>query len=81
MRVTHEHPDECLFTRHWTRVCSNKYTAQLEPVAPVPEEHGGAMATHSEQRWLNCGRAALLSDIEAHEKHFKERFHRLTENV
>ena len=61
MPVTHEHPDECLFTRHWTWVCSNKYTAQLEPVAPVPEEHGGAMATHSEQRWLNCGRAALLS--------------------
>ena len=61
MPVTHEHSDECLFTRHWTRVCSNKYTAQLEPVAPVPEEHGGAMATHNEKRWLNCGRAALPS--------------------
>ena len=47
MLVTREHFDKCLFTRHQTQVCSKEYTAQLEPMAPLPEKSGGTVAAHS----------------------------------
>ena len=47
-------PDACLFTRCRPRVFSYQYAAQLEPVAPLPDKDGGAVAT-------DTGRAALTA--------------------
>ena len=41
--VTRTHSDACLFIRHGTQVCSNKYIGQLEPVAALPEKDGSVV--------------------------------------